>query len=918
MGYSTMLLGRGTEQEKIDRLLADARESRSGTLVIRGEAGIGKSALLGYAREQAAGMTGLFARGVESESELPFAGLSELLAPVLDHLDSIPAPQRAALEGGLAMRPGGPADRFAASAGVLSLWAAAAEQAPLLVLVDDAHWLDRPSAGALVFAARRLADEAAAVLFAAREGERRAFTAPGLPEMRLAGLDAGSALALLAERVDGDVSSAVAERLCSAVGGNPLALLELRELLTGAQLEGREPLPDPLPLGASLEDAYRRRIARLPGRTRRALTVAAASDTGAIYEVGTALEALNLDLSALEPAEAADVLTVAPERIEFRHPLFRSAAYHPRTAAERRAAHQALAGALHDEGSLGRRAWHRARAVAAPDEEVASELERAAQEAMARSAPAAAASAREFAARLTPEAERRAERLTEAGRDANLAGRGAVAARLLDEALELTEDSARAADVRLLRGRVEMFAGKPGIARELLLAASRALEPVDQGSAALALADAAGTLIMEARARSALEMAEQAHTLAERVDGPPSMATAVVLATAAALCGQPERAPGLLEHARPLLDGEGLSTIPWLAPGFGLALLCIDRDSQAQVVIERAAETLRAASALGFLPYLLATQCVVEFRLGNWSEAYAAGSESVRLAEETDQRNELANSVRALSRVEAGYGRREDCIRHARSALELARASGASSVSAEAEAALGLLELGSDNPHQAAEHLDQAERFLEGVEQSTVMRSIADRVEAHLRAGSIDQARRVLATLEEQSERTRGQWATAAAARCRGLLASQTKFEEHFLDALARHQEVPAPFETARTELCFGERLRRARRPADAREQLRAALDIFERLGAVPWEQKTRRELDAAGERRERHPAAGLAELLTPQELQVALRVSEGATTKEAAAALFISPRTVDAHLNRIYRKLGIRSRAQLTRIVLQ
>jgi len=913
-----MLLGRAAEQERIGGLLAGARDGRSGVLVIRGEPGIGKSALLDYAREQAEGMAVLFARGLESESELPFAGLSELLAPVLDHLEVIPAPQRGALEGGLAMGPGGPGDRFAAYAGVLSLWAAAAEEAPLLVLVDDAHWLDRPSSEALVFAARRLGHEAVGVLFAAREEERRVFTAPSLPEMRPAGLNVEAALALLAERVDGEVSSAVAERLCSAAGGNPLALLELRELLTVAQLGGREPLPDPLPLGASLDDAYRHRIARLSTTTRRALTVAAASDFGAADELLVALEALRLDPSALDPAETAGIVALSPERIEFRHPLLRSAAYHSATGPERRAAHEALAGALRGERSLGRRAWHRARAVAAPDERVASELERAAQEAMSRGAPAAAASALEVAARLTPEPERRGERLTEAGRDANLAGRAAVAARLLDEALERTEDQLRAAEVRLLRGRVEMFMGKPRIARELLLAAARALEPVDPGTAAFALAAAAGTLIMEARASRALEMAEGAHALAEQVAGPASQATAVPLATAAALCGRPERAPELLEHARPLLDGESLATIPWLAPGFALAQLCIDEDLQAQAVIERAAETLRAASALGFLPYVLAVQCIVEFRLGNWSEAYAAGSESVRLAEETGQLNELANSVRALSRVEAGYGRREECIRHARSALEIAQASGVSSVSAEAEAALGFLELGCDNPQGAAEHLDHAERFLEGVEQPTIMRSIADRVEAHLRAGKRADAEGVLGVLEDQAKQTGGRWANAVAARSRGLLASQTEFEAHFLDALARHEHVPAPFDAARTHLCFGERLRRTRRTADAREQLHLALDTFERLGAVPWENKARRELDATGERRERRPEPDVAKLLTPSELQVALRVSEGATSKEAAAALFISARTVDAHLRHIYRKLGVRSRAELTRIVIE
>jgi DNA-binding CsgD family transcriptional regulator len=913
-----MLLGRAAEQERIGGLLAGARDGRSGVLVIRGEPGIGKSALLDYAREQAEGMAVLFARGLESESELPFAGLSELLAPVLDHLEVIPAPQRGALEGGLAMGPGGPGDRFAAYAGVLSLWAAAAEEAPLLVLVDDAHWLDRPSSEALVFAARRLGHEAVGVLFAAREEERRVFTAPSLPEMRPAGLNVEAALALLAERVDGEVSSAVAERLCSAAGGNPLALLELRELLTVAQLGGREPLPDPLPLGASLDDAYRHRIARLSTTTRRALTVAAASDFGAADELLVALEALRLDPSALDPAETAGIVALSPERIEFRHPLLRSAAYHSATGPERRAAHEALAGALRGERSLGRRAWHRARAVAAPDERVASELERAAQEAMSRGAPAAAASAMEVAARLTPDPDRRAGRLQEAGREAHLAGRFADAARLLDDALERTEDRLRAAEIRHLRGQVEMFAGSLSAAREQELAAASALQPLDPGRAAIALADAAGTLTMEGRQTRALAIAERAHASAERIGGLPEQVSALTLGGIAALCGQSERASALIERARPLVEGEALTGDQWLAAAFAYSRTWLDEDLEAREVITRTVEALRAASAIGFLPYALAVQCVIDFRLGNWAEAYAAGSESVRLAEETGQRNEFSNSRVALARVEAGYGHREACVRHAQGALTAVQAAGAGAAGAQARAALGLLELGSDRPHEAAEQFEQAERFLERLGQPTAMRSIADRVEAYARAGKLADAERVLGLLEEQAKRTGGRWAHAAAARCRGLLAGQTEFEQHFLDALAWHDQVPAPFETARTRLCFGERLRRARRPADARQQLHLALDSFERLGAAPWDNKARRELDATGERRERRREADIATLLTPQELQVALRVSEGATTKEAAAALFISPRTVDAHLSHIYRKLGVRSRAELARFVIE
>jgi hypothetical protein len=354
-----VLYGRHTECATVGRLLRAAREGRSGVLVLRGEAGVGKSALLAWAADQARGMTVLCAAGVEAEVQLPFAALHQLLRPVLEHLGRLPGVQAAALRAalGLAAAPGGgdrggerAGDRFLVSVGVLSLLADAAEQRPLVCLLDDAHWLDQASADALVFAGRRLGAEGVGLLFAARDTEPRGFDAPGLPELRLGGLDSGAAARLLAAAAASAPAAGVADRLLAAAGGNPLALLELPAALSPAQLAGRVPLPDPLPVGAGVERAFADRAGRLPAAARTMLLLAAADDTGEAATVWRAARGLGLDAGALGPAEAARLVRVAGGRVEFRHPLVRSAIYRAATFAERRAAHLALAGALDDVG----------------------------------------------------------------------------------------------------------------------------------------------------------------------------------------------------------------------------------------------------------------------------------------------------------------------------------------------------------------------------------------------------------------------------------------------------------------------------------------------------------------------------------------------------------------------------------------
>jgi hypothetical protein len=451
-----MLLGRRREQARVDALLADACAAISGALVVHGEPGIGKSALLRYAVGRAEGMTVLSATGVESESELPFSGPSELLHPVLGFFDEIPPPQARALAGALSVGPPGAPDRFAISVATLSLLAAAAEQRPVLAVIDDAHWLDLSSREALVFAARRLHADPVLLLFAARAGEHVTFEAPGVQQLTLRGVDQDACNRLLARSGASEVSPSVADRILEATGGNPLAILEIPRVLSPAQLSGREPLAEPLPAGPAIQRSFARRLASTPRETQAALLAAAASQSGSTSEVRRACNTLGIGYVALEQAEDAGLISNDGVRIQFRHPLMRATVCHGATAPARRRAHRALAEALAGEPLASQRAWHLAAAVDGEDEKVAAALEDAAREARERSGHAAAATAFERAARLTPDPEDRSRRLFEAGGDAHVAGRSDWAFRLLHEALPLARGEMLQADIEHALGRVEM------------------------------------------------------------------------------------------------------------------------------------------------------------------------------------------------------------------------------------------------------------------------------------------------------------------------------------------------------------------------------------------------------------------------------------------------------------------------------
>jgi DNA-binding CsgD family transcriptional regulator len=912
-----MLVGREIECARLDGLLADTRVGSSGVLVLRGEAGIGKTALCEYAAERADGMTVLAVRGIETESELAFSGLADLLRPVVERLDELPPPQAAALAGALAIAPPVSGDRFATCVATLSLLSLAAEEKPLLAIVDEVQWLDSSSAEAVLFAARRLDAEGIALLLAVRDGYTTAVDRAEFHELRLTGLDDADARALLGSTIEGPVAAEVADQILAIAAGNPLALVEVPSLLTPDQLAGSAPLDGDFPAAAAVEHAFLRQVEVLPDRTRQALLVAAASDSGNPDEILAAMSALGLEAQALEPAERAGVVSIDDAGLRFRHPLLRSGVYRSASSVARRTAHEALARAADTDRLLDRRAWHLASAAQAQDEQAAEALAEAGLQARLRGGHAEAAGALERAALLGHDGARRAERLREAAGDAWLAGRAEKARELLEAGLDASDDLLSRARIQHLRGVLEMWHGSPTAGRELLCEEAARIEGTDPARAGRMLTDATWACFMAAEITTGLETAERACAVARSVGGPTETLAKAALGIALALGGEPQRALLLFSDYLAHLD-EAESSLhgPRLLRPDGQVLTWFEQYDRAWAVLTHHADSARAQSALGALPYTLAALSDLDFRTGNWVTAYAGAAEAVRIADETDQAATLAFSLSCLARVEAAQGREDDCRSHVVRALEIADP-GVGAVVAFSGSALGLLELGLGRADEAIGHLEKlAGQVAEhGLGDPGVIQWAPDLIEAYARAGREDDANRTLEEFEAAAWKTERAWALAAAARCRGLLAGDGGFDGHFKRALELHGKLPTPFERARTELCLGERLRRARRRVEARQPLRCSLEAFDRLGAAPWAERARVELAASGETaRQRHPYA--AQELTPQELQVALLVARGATNKEAGAALFLSPKTIETHLGRVYRKLNVRSRTELAHLL--
>jgi DNA-binding CsgD family transcriptional regulator len=913
-----MLLGRGDEQARIVALLEHGRNGISQSLILRGEPGIGKTELLNYAVHRAADMTILSATGIESESELPFAGLAELLHPVLELISAIPPPQAAALNAALALGPPTAPDPFAVSAATLSLLAAAAEQQPVLAVVDDALWLDAASRDALLFAVRRLHADRVVVLYGVREGEPVAFKPPGIPEITLQGIGDEASRELIARSASVTVAEAVVATVQASACGNPLAILETIQLLSPGQLAGAEPLADPLPTGPAIQRSFERRVARLPEETQRALLIVAASQSGSIEEVRRAGVPFGAGFSALDAAEIAGLTQNDGLRIQFRHPLMRAAVYYGAPAPQRRKAHAALAATLTDSRSLVSRAWHLAGAAQGEDEEVAGVLELAAIEARQRSGLAAASRAFERAARLTPNAEQRARRLHEAGADAYIGGESERGIRLLDEALTLAPLAGLRADIMHSRARAEMWTGSPAAARRILLAAADLIERSDPAKATLMLVDAATTAIQEGdpgarfeqTMQDAVDVAERAYQVGLRAGGQPEAAAAGAYGKALlAFRRGRDDAYGLLVQSLEAIDERESLQLAVQLINSAASFLYYEEFDRMRGPLERLIAAARAASAPGALPYALGHLSELDFRAGRWREGWAEASEAVALATELDHRFSLIYALACVAWIEAARGLESECRAHL-AELTTVSEHARTIVGGYGARIRGLLDLGHGRNEDAIKNLEPLFELLCSAKASVpfLFQEAPDLIEAYVHTGRRADAKRALATFQRQVEGTPGTWSMAAAARCRGLL--EDDFEPAFATAFALHERTTMPFERARTQLCYGERLRRAKRRSEARGQLHAALDTFEQLGAESWANRARNELRATGEsvRRER-PAI---DALTLQELQVALKVAEGATNKEVGAALFLSPKTVEAHLSRVYGKLGVRSRTEL------
>jgi DNA-binding CsgD family transcriptional regulator len=908
-----MLLGRDAERAAIERLLADARVGTSGVLVVSGEPGIGKSALLAYAATSARGMRVLAARGVEQEASIPFAGLLELLRPVLEHVDGLPAPQAAALRAALALGPGVSGERLVIGAATLGVLASAAEERPLCVLVDDAQLLDQPSAEAILFAARRLLADPVAIVVGVRSGDPSPLSDATLPALALTGLDLGACEALLARERDDPVPDGAAERLFRATGGNPLALIELAgeaEAIAGSLVDG------PLPIATTVERAFAGRASRLSEPARRSLLVAAAASTADLGRIAQAGALLDVDIAALQEAEAAGLVLVADGRIQFRHPLVRSAVHNAADPAERRAAHAALARTLSDDRYADERAWHLGAAAFGPDDEAADALAAAGGRARERGAYAAAALTAERAARLTADDAMRGERLLEAASNAWIAGSAGQAVGLLDEAAPLAASGEVAVDIALLRGRVVLARGNAMHARAVFTSAASAAP--DQPRAALLWAEASYAAFCAGRVQPMLDDARAACAVLREDDGSSEACTArLALGMALVFSGAGDEGPRTLRaavampaYAR-LLDGHPLQWRWAIAAPLFLREARTARESIARALAS--ARNRGVAGALSSLLYLFARDAATTDR---WPEARAGYYEAIELSHDTGQLGEECASLSGLAWLEAREGREESCRAHATAALALAREYGREFYEAWVLAALGDLELALGRPAEAVERLNDMSAALERLGIGDVDLSPApELVEALVQSGHRAEAVAVSGTYRRRAAAKGQPWALARSARAEGLVAGDEAFPEWFEQALRWHEATPDTFERARSELAYGERLRRARRRGDARSHLRAAFAAFQQLGAEPWAERARLELAATGETARRRDPSTLDQL-TPRELQIALDLASGLTTREAAAKLYLSPKTIEYHLRSVYRKLGIASRSELAEVM--
>ncbi|MGN9907762.1 helix-turn-helix transcriptional regulator [Phytohabitans sp. LJ34] len=909
-----MIVGRSAEQARIEKLLADARAGAGGALVIRGEAGIGKTALLDHAAAGAAGLRVLRGVGIESEIEVPFAGLHLLLHPYLEHLDVLPRPQARALRAAFGLADAGTVERFLIGAATLSLISELAGEGPLVCLIDDTQWFDEASADALMFAARRLRQEPVAMLFAVRDGSRH-FPTEGIDTVRLSTLDRDSAIAMLNERARG-LAGPTRARILAEARGNPLAIIEFTAALTDRHHGGDHgwSLPvEPLPVARQVQDAFRARIGELPEPTQRMLLLASADDTADLTVLLRAGERFGLTAADLEPAENAHLLELSAHTVAFRHPLIRAAAHQGAPRSWQLAAHQALADTLTGDEYADRRAWHLAAAATAPDETAAGALEQAALRAGQRGGSAAVAIALERAAQLSTDPDRRARRQIGAARAAYNVSWLDRAAELAAASAGVSTDESLLAEAAWIRAQVSYERDTPATAAALMLDGTAPIVGSHPEQAVSILTDAIGC----AKDACAHDLIRRAAELLATVSLPPESALRPVVD---GMIGLGDLFAGATRPAvarmRKLVAAAQGGTVHGLVERVlaGYLALIVADDQAATEVLDALVADARQQGALGWLPYAQEPLAIAQLLSGRFRDAGTTVAEALAVSADLGQDTQLLimNAIPAWLAAVAGDA--DTCRSYAETILrnEAKHPTNA----ALATWALGLLDLGHGQFDAAADTLDAV--CAGPARQDFLIRAVPDHVEAAVRSGQPTRAARHLPALDNWAEHTGQPHAAALARRCHALLAPGPEAQTHYDAALRLHHETDRPYDHARTALLYGEWLRRQRHRTDAHTHLTGALTGFERLGTHSWAARARAELAALGDRPVARPHdPDPAARLTPQELQVVRLAAGGLSNRDIAAQLFLSPRTVGHHLYRAYPKLGITRRTELAQFTL-
>jgi DNA-binding CsgD family transcriptional regulator len=906
-----MLLDRLDERAQIDHVLASAAEGMSAVLVLRGEAGTGKSALLDYAVDSATDLGVVRIVGIESEAELGFAALHQLLVPYLGDLESLPGPLRQALATAFGIRAGGPPDRFLVGLASLTLLSAAATGRPLLCVIDDAQWLDQESAEVLAFVARRLYADAVGMLFAVRDPSGRRISFDGLPSLRVSGLQPDDARQLLASAATADVHSGVSDQIVVQTGGNPLALIELGRELAPAQLTGEMSLPDPIPLGRSLRARFRGQAQRLPAATQALLLTAAADPTGDPVLLWRAGRHLGFDSSAAGPAEAGELVTVGTS-LTFRHPLVRSAIYYGAVTAERQRVHRALAEASDPVTSGDLRAWHRSLAVTEPDEAVAAELEQAAGRARSRGGWAATGAYLARSAELTPDTRERLRRILAAVQAENFAGAPLRAQALLDGVADELADPLQRIVAERLQGAIHFALNETAQTASILLAAARRIAPLDPGQARAALLDALAATQVSGRLASAgstdVDIAGAARSLPLAIASEASVGDLLLEAGTSLLLDGHEAAAPLLSRAV-----AALRQIPERSPdlqiwtGIGCwAAGALSDDHTLYSLGKRLEETARELGAVPPLSNALLFTGTSELFAGALGRAREIFTERDAIEEALGDNCHVGEIL--LLAWQGHTGTRAKALAEA----DAATGRGLGWKLVFLEYALMILELGRGRYAQALASAPY------GYEDNVIVNAFAlpDLIEAAVRCGQRAFAQDALDRVARRAAASPTPLALGLLARSRAMLTDGPDAESDYQDAIAYLRQARGVSHLARAHLLYGEWLRRNKRRRDAREHLQAAHTMFETMGAGAFAERARLELTATGQTAHKRIPGQHAEL-TPQELQVAVLAAAGSTNPEIAAHLFISPKTVDYHLGKVFRKLSVASRRELAGISL-